>query len=57
MKKFILKCVPDIYFKRLKHNIAAYKNVIFLQFMQLMENDFSASPEEQDEIKTALHEE
>ena len=54
MKKIILKVVPEVYFMQIKHNVVGYKKVTLLQFIQLMEDDFPATPEEQAKIKAAL---
>ena len=57
LTKFILKCVPKVYFKQLKHVHVGYKNVTLLQFITLLEDNFLVSLEEEDTFREVLSEE
>ena len=56
MKNFIIKCIPEVHFKSLKHDFAGYRNVTLRQFLAIMSNDFPATPEEKQVIVQALAE-
>ena len=54
MKNFIIKCIPEVHFKSLKHSFAGYRNVTLRQFIAIMDNDFPATPEEKQAMVDAL---
>ena len=56
MKNFIIKCIPEVHFKSLKHDFAGYRNVTLRQFLAIMDNDFPATPEEKQAMVDALAE-
>merc|ERR1711884_814613 len=53
MKNFIIKCIPEVHFKSLKHPFAGYRNVTLRQFLAIMDNEFPATPEEKQVIVQA----
>ena len=56
LKAFILELVPEYKLTRLKKKCLVYTNVTLKQFMDLLCDDFPASPEERTNIKLALQE-